>query len=497
MKEQRKRFSALQPILGIVFLSLIFLSTKCSSVTEDASTVYADSGKNSALSGETLSVLESLQKANRELASVVLPSVVTLDVVELRKVKNRMDNFNFPWFFFGQPKEDNEEGNSPEKEYKVEGLGSGVIVRKTGKTHYVLTNQHVIGNAKDITVILHNGDKVDGKLVGTDNRRDAALVSFEYDKELPVAKLGDSNSVQVGDLTFAMGAPMGYVSTVTQGIVSALGRSGGPNRNNINNFIQTDAAINQGNSGGPLVNIYGEVIGINTWIASSSGGSQGLAFSIPINNLKKAIDDFINSGEIKYGWLGVQLMEITDDFKDSMSLKNKDGAFVSQVFLSSPADKGGIKPGDFITEINTKQIKTVDELIRIIGDLQAGDNASFKILRYKKEIAVKVKIEERNEKIVSDSSKLWPGFVPVPLNDKIIKTLELDAKQKGVLVSSVQAKSPAAVMNLMPEDIITDVNGKTINNIEQFYIELGKAEKEIWFDFIRGKHKLSTAKIKR
>ena len=227
--------------------------------------------------------------------------------------------------------------------------------------------------------MLYNGDKVQGKLIGSDQRKDVALVSFDYDKDLRVAVLGDSNTVQVGDLTYAIGAPMGYVSTVTSGIVSAVGRSGGPNRNNINDFIQTDAAINQGNSGGPLVNIYGEVIGINNWIVSSSGGSQGLAFSIPINNLKKAIDDFITSGEIKYGWLGVQLLEINDKFRESLNLKDIEGAFAGQVFLGSPADKGGIKPGDYITEVNSTKVKSVDDILRVIADLKPGESSSFKI----------------------------------------------------------------------------------------------------------------------
>ncbi|UTC66077.1 MULTISPECIES: Do family serine endopeptidase [unclassified Treponema] len=493
MHKVRKPFSATAGILLIILFSVFFLSARCSSNPENASTVYADSGLRTELSKESVSALESLQRANRELTSMILPSVVTLDVIETRKIQNNIDGF--PWFFFNRPQEQKE--GQGEREYEAEGMGSGVIVRKSGKTYYALTNQHVTGNAKTISVILYNGDKVKGKLVGSDQRKDVALVSFDYDKDLRVAVLGDSNTVQVGDLTYAIGAPLGYVSTVTSGIVSAVGRSGGPNRNNINDFIQTDAAINQGNSGGPLVNIYGEVIGINNWIVSSSGGSQGLAFSIPINNLKKAIDDFINSGEIKYGWLGVQLVEVKDKFREALNLKNIEGAFAGQVFLGSPADKGGIKPGDYIIEVNSAKVKDVDDILRIIADLKSGETSSFKILRRGKELLLTVKIEERDEKIVADSSKLWPGFVPSPLTDEIIKQLELKKGQNGVAVTSLQSKSPAAVMSLQPGDIIVKVNGKDVKDVLSFYDELSKASGEVWFDFIREGHNLVTPRIKK
>lgn len=493
MLKLKKKISSATLALSLVLLSLITLSARCSTSPENANSVYADSGASKQLSTESISALENLQRANRELTAMVLPSVVTIDVIEMRKARNAIDGF--PWFFFGQPNEKKESPN--EKEYESEGMGSGVIVRKNGKTYYALTNQHVIGNAKTITVVLHNEEKIKGTLVGADKRKDVALVSFDYDGELPVAKLGDSNTVQVGDLSYAIGSPLGYVATVTSGIISAVGRSGGPNQSNINDFIQTDAAINQGNSGGPLVNIYGEVIGINTWIASSSGGSQGLAFSIPINNLKKPIDDFISSGTIKYGWLGIQVIEPKDDFKKNLGLADTDGAFTGQVFLGSPADKGGIMPGDFITEINGKKVKSAEELVRFIGDLQANEIANFKIIRAGKIIALKIKVEERDEKIVTNSSKLWPGFIPVPIDEKIIKQLELNKNQTGVVVSSVQTKSPAAVLTLQHGDIIVKVNSNTVKTVQDFYKELGNAKGEIWFDFIREGHTLSTAKIKK
>jgi S1-C subfamily serine protease len=323
-------------------------------------------------------------------------------------------------------------------------------------------------------------------------------VSFQSDDAtIPLARLGDSDTVETGDIVFAIGAPLGYMSSVTQGIISAVGRSGGPN-NNINDFIQTDAAINQGNSGGPLVNIYGEVIGINSWIASSSGGSQGLGFSIPVNNVKKAIDDFINGGKIKYGWLGVSLVDADKDILSGLGIGDRKGALASQVFLGSPADKGGMVPGDFVITLNGKEVKTVDQLVRDVGDLAAGATAKFGIIRNGKEKMITVKIAERNETLVSDSGKLWPGFIPYAMSDDIRKQLKLDAKQKGILVTNVQAKSPASVMGLLSGDVIVKVNDKDVSTLGDFYEKLSdRNAKELWFDVFREGQTVSTMRYKR
>lgn len=496
MRFFEKKFHNSILIFSVFILSFLFTSAKCSAVTaEDADTVFADSGAKKEISKASISFLENFQKANRELSAAVLPSVVTIDVIETRKVRDPFQNF--PFFFFGRP--GNEDGEKEEglREYKAEGLGSGIIVRKNGKTYYVLTNQHVIGSASDISIKLYDGREFKSKLVGSDTRKDIALVSFESDDDLSIAKLGDSDSVQVGDLAFAIGSPMGYVSSVTSGLVSAVGRSGGPNKSNINDFIQTDAAINQGNSGGPLVNIYGEVIGINTWIASSSGGSQGLGFSIPINNVKKAVDDFIDNGKLQYGWLGVQLTQVEKEFLDGMGIKNNNGALVAQLFLGSPADKGGIQAGDYIIALNGKEIKSVEHLIRDVGDLRAGEKADFKVIRDKKEVDLTVKIDFREEKKVSDSSKLWPGFSPVSITENIIAQLKLKKDQKGIVVARVEAKSPAVIMGLKSGDVITAVNDKTVSNLGEFYKQLSSPAKEIWFDIIREDQKLSTVRFKK
>ncbi len=474
------------------------ISCKAVEVKGTADTAFADT-KAPAVSipSESLKVIEALQDSFRSVSSGVLPSVVEIDITEKTEVEtvNPFDGWPFD-FFFGQPNQ-NQKNNKRELEQK--GLGSGVIVRRDGNTVYVLTNNHVAGKATDIKVKLNDGQEFNGKLIGHDERQDIALVSFEAKKDsnIKVAVLGDSDKVQTGDICLAMGAPLGYSQSVTQGIVSATGRSG-DQIGNMNDFIQTDAAINQGNSGGPLVNIYGEVIGINTWIASSSGGSVGLGFALPINSVKKAIDDFVSKGKITYGWLGVSLVEINDDYKEELGVKGQNGAFASQVFIGSPAAKGGIQAGDYIVAINGKEVKSQNELMREVGYLPADKVAEFTVLRSGKKINLKVKIEERTDKVSADNSKLWPGFIVSPLSDKLKEKLEItDSKVKGVVVNSVLEKSPAAALRIQNGDVITAVNDKKVKNVQEFYAALDLSRnREIWFDVYSNGHTISTGKYK-
>ena len=293
---------------------------------------------------------EAVQTAFRYVAEKVKPAVVEIDVT-ITKTEQAPEQ-QFPWpFFFNAPPDQGQAKPQPQK-FQEKGLGSGIVVRRDGRTYFVLTNDHVAGSADEITVITNDGKQYKGTLVGKDARRDLALVKFESDASgIAVATLGDSSALQVGDWTIAIGSPLGLVSSVTTGIVSALGRTGGPD-GNISDFIQTDAAINRGNSGGALVNIRGEVVGINTWIASPSGGSIGLGFAIPINNAKKAIDDFISHGKVQYGWLGASLGQIDPATATELGADPQKGAFVADVFRDSPASKGGLEPGDVVLSVN-------------------------------------------------------------------------------------------------------------------------------------------------
>ena len=360
----------------------------------------AVTGLFAAPNSNPVNVVEALQQSFRNVTNTLLPSVVEVDVTETKTYTNPFSNMMNPFeFFFGSP----DKKDAEPQEFETQGLGSGVIVRKDKNTYYVLTNNHVAGAASKITIKLNDGRTFDGKLVGSDARIDIALVSFEAKESIPVAKLGDSDEVMPGDICLAFGAPLGYSQSVTQGIVSATGRSES-SMSSISDYIQTDAAINQGNSGGPLVNIYGEVIGINTWIASSSGGSVGLGFAIPINNVKTAIDSIIDNGKVIYGWVGVSLLDVNEEYKEELGVAHLTGAFAAEVFTNSPAFKGGIRPGDFIVELNDKPVKSVSQLVREVGNLPAGSKAKFGIIRGGKRIHPDWQKKHRSDLLPNDCS---------------------------------------------------------------------------------------------
>ncbi len=480
---------------GVLAFTVVSLSCTRTQIKGSAATAFADTNPAVSISAESLKVVEALQNSFRSISNGVLPSVVEIDVTEKKTVQTTNPFDDLPFFFFGLPNQGESNGKGRTRELEQKGLGSGVIVRRTGNTVYVLTNNHVAGKATDILVKLNDGQEFTGKLVGADERQDIALVSFEAKKDsnIVVAQLGDSNEVHQGDIVLAMGAPLGYSQSVSQGIVSATGRSG-DQIGNMNNFIQTDTAINQGNSGGPLVNIYGQVIGINTWIASQSGGSQGLGFALPINSVKKAIDDFISKGKIEYGWLGVSLLNITDEYKTELGVKNVNGAFASQVFIDSPAYKAGLQAGDFIVSVNGKAVKNQSELVREVGYLPAGKNAEFVVMRDGKQLSLNVKIEEREKNSGNDNSKLWPGFIASPLTEKIREELKIESKKvKGVVITGIIEKSPASALRLQNGDIITAVNGKSIASVADFYGAMSlSSNKEIWFDVYNDGHTITT-----
>lgn len=422
-----------------------------------------------------------LQTSFRSISSTVMPAIVEIRTVEESSSSpTTPENPTLPWRFFFDEAPDGNGSPNPENQerpnFKNRGLGSGIIVQRNGNIVYVLSNNHVVGEAKEITVVINDEREFPATLVGGDPRRDLALIRFEtQDVNIPIATLGDSDELQVGDIVLAMGNPLGMEFSVTQGIVSALGRRGGPGEN-ISDFIQTDASINRGNSGGALVNLKGEVIGINTWIASPTGASVGLGFSIPVNNAKRAIQDFIKTGAVQYGWLGVSIGNLPRQSAPEMNLEGKKGAFVYHVFKNSPAEKGGFFPGDFITSINGKSMKNSNEVIQSVGDLLAGSNSDFEIIRNGQNMKISVLIGLRNEErsIDAQSLNLWPGFVVIPLTDEIRNSSENYKNLKGVVIGEVVARTAGQIAGLRIGDVITKVGDQQINSISDFYKELAK-----------------------
>ena len=482
----------------IVGFSLAFLSFSCS--TPKARSAQAQESQV-IIPQNALDVAESLQTVFRGITEKTLPSVVELKTVSVRR--QQTPNFNgIPWeFFFGPRDRERGPNNNQEREFRSQGLGSGIIVRSKDGVYYALTNNHVVDDATEIRVATKDGKDYPAQLVGKDARSDLAIVSFKTDDYYPLAVLGDSDTVAVGDFAIAMGNPLGeqFSFSVTMGIVSAVGRTGGPG-GNINDFIQTDAPINQGNSGGPLVNIRGEVIGINTWIASntSGGGSVGLGFAIPINNAKRSIDEFIASGSISYGWLGVSLTEPGRETIEGLRLDGKRGALAAQVFLGSPADKGGIKPGDFITHVDGKEARGVNQLTMMVGSLKPGDRATFTVIRDGATQDIQVRVEARTDQVASDNKNLWPGVTVIPLNDQLRERLNIDKNVTGLVVAQVIDGSPADIVGLRQGDRITSVNGENVKDIASYFKLLReKTAGELCFGIIRGESTLETLKFKR
>jgi len=427
--------------------------------------------------------LETIQYSFREVAKKVLPVVVEVDVTEVIKQGTQLQ-FPFDWFNQQPP---GRGGQAPSRQ----GLGSGIIVRRAGSTYYVLTNNHVVDSATTLTVKLGDQRTFTAKVVGTDSRKDLAVISFEAKDALPVADLGDSNTVEVGDLTLAVGNPLGYENTITMGIVSALGRRGpqGQAVSASTDYIQTDAAINQGNSGGALVNVRGEVIGINTWIAAPTGGNVGLGFAIPINNAKKPIDDFITKGKVEYGWLGVMPDDIiaSDPSNDNYPGLAKDlkvdglkGAMVVNVYKGSPAEKAGMLPGDYLVKVNGVDIKNRDDLILQVGNLLSGKAYDFELIRAGDRVKLNIKLGVRPADN-SDSlgyKNLWPGMAVVDITDDIRTQGDIAKSVNGVVVALLHdPDTPASVAGLKPGDVITDINGKQIRNMMDYYKALNDKSK--------------------
>ena len=353
-------------------------------------------------------------------------------------------------FFFGQQDPEPNQGAQP-----FEGLGSGVII--DAAKGYVLTNNHVVNNADKITVQLNDGREYKAKLIGKDDQSDIAVIQLIDAKNLTQIAMADSDALQVGDFAVAVGNPFGLGQTVTSGIVSALGRSG-LNLEGLENFIQTDASINRGNSGGALLNLKGELIGINTAIISSQGGSVGIGFAIPVNMAKNLSHQLIEFGEVKRGLLGIRGSEMTPELAQAFKLDSQRGAFVNEVLPDSAAAKAGIKSGDVLITLQGKTLSSFAELRAKVGTAGPGVVMQIGLLREGKPMTVNVTLAQ-SPAVEVGIEKINPALQGVTLSDVEAKT------GKGVKVDDVKKGTPAEQVGLEKDDVIIGVNREPIDNL--------------------------------
>ncbi|MFM1015981.1 serine endoprotease DegP [Yersinia enterocolitica] len=426
---------------------------------------------SSVVAAETASSSSQQLPSLAPMLEKVMPSVVSINVEGSAQVSNaggippQFQQFfgdDSPFCQDGSPFQGSpmcqggpgSKGGAPSKQ-DFRALGSGVII--DAAKGYVVTNNHVVDNATKINVKLSDGRSYEAKVIGKDPRTDIALLQLKDAKNLTAIKIADSDQLRVGDYTVAIGNPYGLGETVTSGIVSALGRSG-LNVENYENFIQTDAAINRGNSGGALINLNGELIGINTAILAPDGGNIGIGFAIPSNMVKNLTSQMVEFGQVKRGELGIMGTELNSELAKAMKVDAQKGAFISQVLPKSAAAKAGIKAGDVIVSMNGKAINSFAGFRAEIGTLPVGSKMTLGLLRDGKPVNVEVTLEQSSQTQV-DSGNLYTGIEGAELSNSDVNG------KKGVKVDSVKPGTAAARIGLKKGDVIMGVNQQPVQNL--------------------------------
>ena len=406
----------------------------------------------------------------------VLPSVVSVKVSGIQTPSATAQLPGPLKKFYGQQPPQNPQGTP------FEGLGSGVIIN-AGKG-YILTNYHVINGASKITVQLSDGSEYNAKLTGSDSQSDIALIQISNPKNLTQIKTGNSDQLQVGDFAVAIGNPYGLGQTATSGIISALGRSG-LNIEGLENFIQTDAAINRGNSGGALVNLRGELIGINKASLASGGGNIGIGFAIPGNMALNIADQLIKYGQVKRGQLGIKGTELTADMAKAFRVNVNHGAFVAQVLPGSAAEKAGIKAGDIITTLNDKAISGFGELRAKVATSAPGERVRLGLLRDGKPLNLVVTLDQSTASQPVTKELSLPALQGAEFGDG-----QTAAKEKGIQVLSVSPQSAAAQTGFRPGDVIVSINHQRVQSLEALKKVLDTKPDVIALNVIRGKESI-------
>jgi len=412
-----------------------------------------------------------------DLAERLLPAVVEISVqtkadggdAPATQLPDIPDNSPFKDFFDDFLKKHREQGRgAPDR--TVTSMGSGFVVESSG---LIVTNNHVVEGASGIEVHFQDSTILKAELVGRDPKTDIAVIRVKPDKPLPVVAFGDSDHLRIGEWVMAIGNPFGLGGSVSLGIVSARNRdiNAGP----YDDFIQTDAAINKGNSGGPLFSMNGDVVGINTAIFSPTGGSVGIGFSVPANTAKTVVAQLEKYGETRRGWFGVKIQSVTDDIAESMNMGKSRGALIADVTKTGPAEKAGIEAGDVVIEFNGKPVNEMKDLPKIVAETEIGTRVLVKVFRKGKEIQLTAEVGrlEDGEKVVAqqDKSQATPsapavtttlGMTVTSITDELRQKYAIDDEVKGAVITEVSADSPAADKRLEPGDVITEAGEKPV-----------------------------------
>ncbi|KJS26396.1 MAG: Do family protease [Hyphomonadaceae bacterium BRH_c29] len=434
-----------------------------------------------------------------DLIERVEPAVVSVNVVSERKVNDTADMQQFFEQFRGLPgldefleqrRQQEEDGDAEPETQEARSLGSGFIISQDG---YIVTNNHVVEDAVQIEIVTKDGKTYDAELVGTDPDTDLAVIRIKDKGKYPYVRFGNSHNLRKGDWVVALGNPFGFSGTATAGILSADGRELG-NESPYTDFLQIDAAINRGNSGGPTFDLQGNVVGVNTQILSPTGGSVGIGFAIPAELAQEVTQAIIKNGHVSRGWLGVQIQDLTEDMAEAQGMEGNDGAIIADVTEESPAQKGGLQRGDIILSVNGQKVNDATSTTRIVGRLIANTSNKFDIMRGGKRQTINVVVGERGDSLTAqripasalskdgaengdESSMDSLGVTFIPLDDEMRERLGLDKDEAGLVISEVVKGGVIDEAGLQRGMVLLEANNEPVSSVDVLNKAIDAAKK--------------------